>query len=192
MDWIQRLFLGWEIAAVGSTCQGRFLGTGTACRASLSTWRPRGVRCAVYHGCKTRPRRSRSFVRAHRHAGPKRLAARHLCPASPGASSPRTAFRAPSRIGARVHPQAVPGPPSTRWLLEPPNDELLRHRHRPRHPERAAPSRRSLSSNVALPSPIQAASTPVRARCAAASVSASGAAHRLLSCLCSVLHPAPS
>jgi hypothetical protein len=110
MDWLQRLFSGWEIAAVGSTCQGRLLSVGTACWASLSTWRPRGVRCAVYHGCKTRPRRSRSSVRTHRRAGLKCLATCHLCPISPGASSPRSAFRAPSRIGARAHPKPCLGP----------------------------------------------------------------------------------
>jgi hypothetical protein len=54
----------------------------------------------------------------------------------------------------------VPGPPSTRWLLESLTDELLCHRRRPRHPERTTPSHWSLSSNAAPPSPVQATSTP--------------------------------
>jgi hypothetical protein len=186
MDWLQRLFSGWEIAAVGYTYQGRFLSAGTAYRASLSTWRPRGVRCAIYHECKTRPRRSRSSVRAHRRAGPKRLAACHLClplPVLAHLSAPSVRPHEPELESTPSRARA----PSTR-LHEPPTDELLRHRRRPRHPERATPSHWSLSSNTAPPSPIQAASMPVRARCAAASASASGAAHSLLSCLCFMLH----
>jgi hypothetical protein len=75
----------------------------------------------------------------------------------------------PARLAApSVHPhepelEYTPSParaPCTRWLLEPPTNELLRHRRRPHHPERATPSRRSLSSNAAPPSPVQAASTP--------------------------------
>jgi hypothetical protein len=151
MDWIQRLFSGWEIAAVGSTCHGRFLSAGTACRASLSTWRPRGVRCAIYHGCKTRPRRSRSSVRAHRRAGPKHLAAHHLCPASPGASSPRSAFHVPSRsprcarapfysLVARAADRRAPTPPAPPSPSRVPRPkplvlELQRHSAKP-HPSR--------------------------------------------------------
>jgi hypothetical protein len=150
MDWIQRLFSGWEIAAVGSSCHRRFLSAGTACRASLSTWRPRDVRCAIYHGCKNRPRRNRSSVRAHRRSRPKHLAAHHLCLPLP----------VPAHLAAPFMCPREPALESTSRCARAPFYSLV---------ARAAPSHWSLSSNAAPPSPIQAASTPVRARCATAS-----------------------
>jgi hypothetical protein len=179
MDWLQRLFSGWEIAAVGYTYQGRFLSAGTSCRASLSTWRPRGVRCAVYHGCKTRPRRSRSSVRAHRRAGPKRLAACHLClplPVLAHLSAPSvrphelelestpSRARAPfyslvARAADRRAP-TPPAPPSPSRARHPKPPVLeLQHRSTKPHPSRldAGPStlrRRLRASAPPCPRPV--------------------------------------
>jgi hypothetical protein len=85
-------------------------------------------------------------------------------------------------------PRRHPHPPGPRRLdpsSEPPGGGLL-CRGLPRPPRRLAA--RPPPSGPASTS-VSSTPTPVRACCAAASASASGAAHRLLSRLCSVLHP---
>jgi hypothetical protein len=85
--------------------------------------------------------------------------------------SARPELRTLADARASSPPQAVPGPPSTRWLLEPLTDELLRHRRRPK------PFVLELQCRSAKPHPsrLDAGPSALRRRLHA-SVSASGAA----------------